>query len=43
VLFRSGKDVHYMVGKDAERARFMTRWLPGAIRKRVKAQVPPRS
>ncbi|KCZ90828.1 SDR family oxidoreductase [Hyphomonas johnsonii] len=38
-----GKDVHYMVGKDAERARFMTRWLPGAIRKRVKAQVPPRS
>lgn len=37
-----GKDIHYMVGKDAERAKFMTRWLPGAIRKRVKAGVPPR-
>ena len=37
-----GKDIHYMVGKDAERARFMTRWLPGAIRKRVKQGVPPR-
>lgn len=37
-----GKDVHYMVGKDAERAKFMTRWLPGAIRKRVKDGVPPR-
>jgi NAD(P)-dependent dehydrogenase (short-subunit alcohol dehydrogenase family) len=37
-----GEDIHYMVGKDAEQARFMTRWLPGAIRKRVKANVPPR-
>jgi NADP-dependent 3-hydroxy acid dehydrogenase YdfG len=37
-----GKETHYMVGKDAEQARFMTRWLPGAIRKRVKASVPPR-
>jgi|TARA_R100001244_G_scaffold67711_5_gene55463 NAD(P)-dependent dehydrogenase (short-subunit alcohol dehydrogenase family) len=37
-----GKDTHFMVGKDAERARFMARWLPGAIQKRVKAGVPPR-
>lgn len=37
-----GKDVHYMVGKDAEQAKFMTRWLPGAIRKRVRQGVPPR-
>lgn len=37
-----GKDTHYMVGKDAERARFMARWMPGAIRKRVRAGVPPR-
>lgn len=37
-----GKDTHYMVGKDAEQARFMTRWLPGAIRKRVRQGVPPR-
>ncbi|WP_430402087.1 SDR family oxidoreductase [Hyphomonas sp.] len=38
-----GRDTHYMVGKDAERARFMTRWLPGAISKRVRASVPPRT
>ncbi|KCZ54952.1 hypothetical protein HY29_01730 [Hyphomonas beringensis] len=37
-----GKDIHYMVGKDAERAKFMTRWLPGGIRKRVRDGVPPR-
>lgn len=37
-----GKDIHYMVGKDAERAKFMTRWLPNAIRKQVKKSVPNR-
>ncbi|WP_370171742.1 MULTISPECIES: SDR family oxidoreductase [Hyphomonas] len=37
-----GKDRHYMVGKDAERARFMSRWMPGAIMKRVRESVPPR-
>lgn len=37
-----GKDIHYMVGKDAERARFMTRWLPGFIRRRVRKAVPER-
>jgi NADP-dependent 3-hydroxy acid dehydrogenase YdfG len=38
-----GKETHYMVGKDAERARFMTRWLPGFIMNRVKKSVPDRS
>ena len=37
-----GKDIHYMVGKDAERAKFMSRWLPSAVRKRIKDGVPPR-
>lgn len=37
-----GDDIHYMVGGEAERARFMTRWLPGLVRKQVKARVPPR-
>ncbi|MDX2276209.1 MAG: SDR family oxidoreductase [Hyphomonadaceae bacterium] len=27
-----GKDVHYMVGKAAERARFFARWAPGMLR-----------
>lgn len=30
-----GKDVHYMVGKDARRARFFARFLPGMLRKQV--------
>ena len=37
-----GNDLHYMVGKDAQQARTMTRWLPGTILKRIKASVPPR-
>ena len=31
-----GKDIHYMVGKEAHRARFMQRWLPGMIRNQLK-------
>lgn len=31
-----GADVHYMVGKEAERARFAARWFPNALRKRLK-------
>ena len=38
-----GEDIHYMVGGEAERARFMTRWMPEMIRKQVKSRVPPRS
>jgi NAD(P)-dependent dehydrogenase (short-subunit alcohol dehydrogenase family) len=37
-----GDDIYYMAGKDAERARFMARWLPGLIRKQIRKQVPPR-
>ncbi|MEL6473647.1 MAG: SDR family oxidoreductase [Pseudomonadota bacterium] len=37
-----GKDIHYMVGKDAERAKFMTRWLPGFMLGQVKKRVPER-
>jgi|CXWL01.1.fsa_nt_gi NAD(P)-dependent dehydrogenase (short-subunit alcohol dehydrogenase family) len=32
-----GKDVHYMVGKEAERARFAARFFPNALRKRLEA------
>lgn len=38
-----GKDIHYMVGKDAERAKFMSRWLPSSVRKQAKKRVPPRN
>ncbi|MCA8898260.1 MAG: SDR family NAD(P)-dependent oxidoreductase, partial [Hyphomonas sp.] len=38
-----GDDIHYMAGKDAERAKFLTRWMPGLIRKQVKKSVPPRT
>jgi NAD(P)-dependent dehydrogenase (short-subunit alcohol dehydrogenase family) len=38
-----GDDIQVMVGGEAERARFMTRWLPGLVRKQIKAGVPPRS
>lgn len=38
-----GEDIQVMVGGEAERARFMTRWLPGLVRKQIKARVPPRS
>lgn len=37
-----GDDIHYMAGKDAERAKFLTRWMPGFIRNQVKKSVPPR-
>lgn len=37
-----GDDIHYMVGGEAERARFMSRWLPGLVRKQVRKSVPPR-
>ncbi|MFN7054555.1 SDR family oxidoreductase [Hyphomonas sp.] len=37
-----GNDIHYMVGGEAERARFMTRWAPEVFRKGVRKQVPPR-
>ena len=38
----TGKGLHYMVGKDAERAKFMTRWIPGWLRGQVKKSVPER-
>lgn len=38
-----GTDIHYMVGGEAERTHFMTRWLPGLVRKGVRKRVPPRS
>lgn len=38
-----GEDIQYMVGGEAERARFMTRWLPGLVRKQIRKGVPPRS
>lgn len=31
-----GDDIHYMVGKEAERARFAARFFPNAMRKRMK-------
>ena len=31
-----GKEVHYMVGKEAERARFFARFFPGAMRNQIK-------
>ncbi len=31
-----GADIHYMVGKEAERARFSARFFPGIIRNRMK-------
>ena len=30
-----GKDIHYMVGQEAERARFFARFFPGAMRKQI--------
>lgn len=38
-----GDDIHYMAGKDAERAKFISRWMPGLMRKQVKKMVPPRT
>lgn len=38
-----GDDIQVMVGGEAERARFMTRWLPGLVRKQIRSRVPPRT
>ena len=38
-----GDEIHYMAGKDAERAKFISRWAPGLIRKQVRKSVPPRT
>ncbi len=38
-----GKDVHYMVGKDAERARFMARFFPGLLKKGIVKRLDPRN
>lgn len=35
-----GKELHYMVGKEAERARFAARFFPNAMRKRLKDMIP---
>lgn len=32
-----GKDLHYLVGKAAERLRFAARFMPGGVRKRLQA------
>ncbi|MFN3608822.1 MAG: SDR family oxidoreductase [Hyphomonas sp.] len=37
-----GEDIYYMVGAEADRARFMTRWLPGVVRKAIRKNVPAR-
>lgn len=34
-----GGEIHYMVGKEAERARFAARFFPGAMRKRLHAML----
>jgi NAD(P)-dependent dehydrogenase (short-subunit alcohol dehydrogenase family) len=34
-----GKEIHYMVGKEAERARFAARFFPNAMRKQIKAMM----
>ena len=37
------KGEHYMVGKLAERIRFMLRWLPGSVKKSLMKNLPTRS
>ncbi len=37
-----GKAVHYTVGKEADQLRSMARWMPEALRKRLRESVPPR-
>jgi NAD(P)-dependent dehydrogenase (short-subunit alcohol dehydrogenase family) len=34
-----GKDIHYMVGEEAERARFFARFFPNAMRNQIKAMM----
>ena len=38
-----GKDVHYMAGKQAERARFAQRFMPKRLKKQLEKNLPPRS
>ncbi|MEM7780167.1 MAG: SDR family oxidoreductase [Pseudomonadota bacterium] len=33
-----GDDLHYTVGKTASRLRFLQRWMPGLVRKQMRAQ-----
>jgi hypothetical protein len=33
-----GSDIHYMVGKEAERARFFARFFPSVMRNQIKKQ-----
>ena len=37
-----GKQMHYLVGKDAERARFAKRFFPGMLQKRIARSMPKR-
>lgn len=37
-----GKDVHYTVGKDANRARFAVRFMPGVVKRRLLKTLPER-
>lgn len=37
-----GKDVHYMAGKLAKRARFAARFMPGRLKKQILQGLPPR-
>jgi NAD(P)-dependent dehydrogenase (short-subunit alcohol dehydrogenase family) len=36
-----GEQLHYMVGKEAERARFAARFFPNALRNRIKRTLEP--
>ncbi|MEM1150312.1 MAG: SDR family oxidoreductase [Pseudomonadota bacterium] len=38
-----GDDVHYLVGKDAKRARFAARFFPKRLRKRLMTDLPART
>lgn len=37
-----GKDTHYMAGGQAKRARFVSRFLPGMLKKQILKGLPPR-
>lgn len=37
-----GKDVHFMAGKMAKRARFAARFMPGRLKKQIRQGLPPR-
>lgn len=38
-----GKDIHYMAGDQAKRARFVARFLPGMMKKQILKGLPPRN